>query len=73
MTLESEADMATQFTQAQLHGVPAIEIEVVSEVLNGADYDQQTTFGDLINGAIVRNFKAEADGIGVDELIEKLV
>jgi len=58
MTLESEADMATQFTQAQLHGVPAIEIAVVSEVLNGADYDQQTTFGDLINGAIVRNFKA---------------
>lgn len=50
--------MAAHFTQAQLHGVPAIEIEVVSEVLNEADYDQQTTFGDLINGAIVRNFKA---------------
>jgi DNA-binding IclR family transcriptional regulator len=41
-----------------LHGIPAIEIELVSEVLNAADYDQQTTFGDLINGAIVRNFKA---------------
>ena len=50
--------MAVHFTQAQLHGVPAIEIEVVSEVLNEADYDQQTAFGDLINGAIVRNFKA---------------
>ena len=50
--------MTIQFTAAQLHGVPAIEIELVSEVLNGADYDQQTTFGDLINGAIVRNFKA---------------
>ena len=50
--------MATQFTQAQLHGVPAIEIELVSEVLNEADYDQQKAFGDLINGAIVRNFKA---------------
>ena len=50
--------MATCFTSAQLHGVPSIEIELVSEVLNEADYDQQTTFGDLINGAIVRNFKA---------------
>jgi DNA-binding IclR family transcriptional regulator len=50
--------MATQFTEAQLHGVPAIEIEMVSEVLNEADYDQQRAFGDLINGAIVRNFKA---------------
>src|SRR3982751_3538135 len=50
--------MATYFTEAQLHGVPPIEIELVSEVLNGADYDQQTAFGDLINGAIVRNFKA---------------
>ena len=50
--------MATSFTEAQLHGVPAIEIELVSEVLNQADYDQQTAFGDLINGAIVRNFKA---------------
>ena len=50
--------MATYFTEAELHGVPAIEIELVSEVLNEADYDQQTAFGDLINGAIVRNFKA---------------
>lgn len=50
--------MATHFPDAQLHGVPAIEIELVSEVLNEADYEQQTTFGDLINGAIVRNFKA---------------
>jgi hypothetical protein len=50
--------MPTTFTEAQLHSVPAIEIELVSEVLNAADYDQQTTFGDLINGAIVRNFKA---------------
>lgn len=50
--------MATHFSEAQLHGVPAIEIELVSEVLNEADYDQQSTFGDLINSAIVRNFKA---------------
>lgn len=50
--------MASYFTQAQLHGVPPIEIELVSEILNGADYDQQRTFGDLINGAVVRNFKA---------------
>lgn len=50
--------MATHFTEAQLNGVPAIEIELVSEVLNEADYDQQTIFGDLINGAVVRNFKA---------------
>ena len=50
--------MPTQFTQGQLHGVPAIEIALVSEVLNEADYEQQTIFGDLINGAIVRNFKA---------------
>jgi hypothetical protein len=50
--------MASYFTDAQLHGVPPIEIELVSEVLNAADYDQQTAFGDLINGAIVRNFKA---------------
>jgi hypothetical protein len=50
--------MAQEFTQTQLHGVPAIEIELVSEVLNAADYDQQSTFGDLINGAIVRNYKA---------------
>ncbi len=50
--------MTPHFTQAQLHGVPPIEIEVVSEVLNEADYDHQTAFGDLINGAIVRNFKA---------------
>ncbi|MEO8882529.1 MAG: winged helix-turn-helix domain-containing protein [Devosia sp.] len=53
-----EPMMATHFTQAQLHGVPPVEIRVVSEVLNEADYDQQTTFGDLINGAVVRNFKA---------------
>ena len=50
--------MATDFTDAELHGVPAIEIELVSEVLNEADFDQQSTFGDLINGAIVRNYKA---------------
>ena len=50
--------MATYFTDAQLHGVPPIEIELVSEVLNEADYDQQSKFGDLINAAIVRNFKA---------------
>ena len=50
--------MATYFTGAQLHGVPPIEIELVSEVLNEADYDQQSKFGDLINAAIVRNFKA---------------
>lgn len=50
--------MVTNFTDAQLHGVPPIEIEIVSEVLNEADYEQQTAFGDLINGAIVRNFKA---------------
>ena len=42
--------MATHFTEAELHGVPAIEIEVVSEVLNEADYDQQTAFGDLQEG-----------------------
>lgn len=54
----NETKMATSFTDAQLHGVPPIEIELVSEVLNEADYDQQTTFGDLINSAIVRNFKA---------------
>src|SRR3954467_4483606 len=57
-TATNEAHMASYFTDAQLHGVPPIEIELVSEVLNAADYDQQTTFGDLINGAIVRNFKA---------------
>ena len=50
--------MVTDFTEAQLHGVPPIEIELVSEVLNEADYDQQRVFGDLINGAVVRNFKA---------------
>jgi len=50
--------MTRQSAPLPLHGVPAIEIELVSEVLNAADYDQQTTFGDLINGAIVRNFKA---------------
>jgi predicted transcriptional regulator of viral defense system len=50
--------MASTFTDAELHGVPRIEIELVSEVLNEADYDQQTAFGDLINAAIVRNFKA---------------
>ena len=50
--------MPTAFTDAQLHGVPRVEIELVSEVLNDADYDHQITFGDLINGAIVRNFKA---------------
>lgn len=50
--------MTSHFAQTRLHGVPSIEIELVSEVLNGADYDQQKTFGDLINGAIVRNFKA---------------
>ncbi len=50
--------MAAYFTEAQLHGVPPIEIELASEVLNEADYDHQKTFGDLINGAIVRNFKA---------------
>lgn len=50
--------MAAKFTPAQLHGIPAVEIELVSEVLNDADYEQQSTFGDLINGAIVRNFKA---------------
>lgn len=50
--------MPAKFTPAQLHGIPAIEIELVSEVLNDADYEQQSTFGDLINGAIVRNFKA---------------
>jgi hypothetical protein len=50
--------MVSNFTDAQLHGVPPIEIELVSEVLNEADYEQQSKFGDLINGAIVRNFKA---------------
>jgi DNA-binding IclR family transcriptional regulator len=50
--------MTRQSAPLPLHGIPAIEIELVSEVLNAADYDQQTTFGDLINGAIVRNFKA---------------
>jgi hypothetical protein len=50
--------MPNYFTEAELHGVPPIEIEVVSEVLNEADYDQQTAFGDLINAAIVRNFKS---------------
>jgi hypothetical protein len=50
--------MASYFTDAQLHGVPPIEIEIVSEVLNEADYSQKSAFGDLINGAIVRNFKA---------------
>ena len=50
--------MASYFTGAELHGVPPIEIELVSEVLNEADYDQQSVFGDLINGAIVRNYKA---------------
>jgi len=50
--------MPIGFTNAELHGVPAVEIELVSEVLNEADYDQQVTFGDLTNAAIVRNFKA---------------
>lgn len=50
--------MTRPSAQIRLHGVPAIEIAVVSEVLNAADYDQQTAFGDLINGAIVRNYKA---------------
>ena len=43
---------------ADLHGVPAIEVELVSEILNGFDFEQQKTFGDLIAAAIVRNFKA---------------
>ena len=38
--------MATSLTDAQLHGVPPIEIELVSEVLNEADYEQQAVFGD---------------------------
>ena len=50
--------MTSHFAQTRLHGVPTIEIALVSEVLNDADYDQQRAFGDLINGAIVRNFKA---------------
>ncbi|HVY51381.1 MAG TPA: winged helix-turn-helix domain-containing protein [Devosia sp.] len=50
--------MATHISGTQLHGVPPIEIELVSEVLNEADFEQQATFGDLINAAIVRNFKA---------------
>ena len=33
---------------ADLHGVPAIEVELVSEVLNGFDFEQQQTFGDLV-------------------------
>src|ERR1700754_5148126 len=53
-----EPIMATNLTDANLHGVPAIEIALVSEVLNDADFGQQSTFGDLINGAIVRNYKA---------------
>ncbi len=43
---------------ADLHGVPAIEVELVSETLNSFDFEQQKTFGDLIAAAIVRNFKA---------------
>jgi DNA-binding transcriptional ArsR family regulator len=43
---------------ANLHGVPMIEIELVSEVLNDFDYEQQKTFGDLVAAAIVRNYKA---------------
>ena len=43
---------------ADLHGIPAVEVELVSELLNGFDFAQQNTFGDLVSAAIVRNFKA---------------
>jgi hypothetical protein len=39
-------------------GVPMLEIELVSEALNDFDLAQQQQFGDLVNAAIVRNFKA---------------
>jgi len=48
----------SDFDKARLHGVPPIEIVLVSEVLNEADFDQQKAFGDLINAAVVRNFKS---------------
>ena len=38
--------------------VSALEIELVSEALNDFDLAQQQVFGDLVNAAIVRNFKA---------------
>ena len=41
-----------------LHGIPSLEIELVSEALNDFDLAQQQAFGDLVNAAIVRNFKA---------------
>lgn len=44
--------------EADLHGIPAVEVELVSELLNGFDFEQQGTFGDLVAAAIVRNFKA---------------
>jgi DNA-binding Lrp family transcriptional regulator len=45
-------------SDVNLHGVPAIEVELLSELLNGFDFEQQQTFGDLIAAAIVRNYKA---------------
>lgn len=43
---------------AEILGVPMLEIELVSEALNDFDLAQQQQFGDLVNAAIVRNFKA---------------
>lgn len=50
----TDRDLST----ANLHGVPMIEIEAVSDALNDFDLTQQQTFGDLVAAAIVRNFKA---------------
>jgi len=56
--VQARPNVTSHPAQIRLRGVPTIEIELVSELLNDADYDQQRAFGDLINGAIVRNFKA---------------
>ena len=46
----------------------------VAEIVEAAiEEDVQAVAKPVLRHRIVRNFKAEADGIGVDELIEKLV
>jgi hypothetical protein len=49
---------AGEATPGAILGVPMLEIELVSEALNDFDLAQQQQFGDLVNAAIVRNFKA---------------
>lgn len=55
--------VTTKAAGGTIHGVPVLEIELVSETLNQFDLNQQRVFGDLVNAAIVRNFKeAELKG-----------